>query len=1292
MFCNKSFDLTSETQLDTIFNREMFLSKSDLDTTSNRIENNNELLFLGNDVNHEMFGDYKMVIHGITVCGSKTTLVVTNFTPYVILKAKKSVVDVSSAKKYIKKFLCVTRGYSADPLDVILDTKSISLVQGREFIGFNEHAETFIRVEFNSLLDRVDFIKECAKQDVKTYSNEKGNYHRVIARDQELLLAGWMKIKNYKVSTLSNKYKSKYVFDIDISNIKSLTDEAAEVLCVEQGYPKSSIRYENMILASFDIEMIPDKPGSFPDARKNPRDSIFMIVITFHLAKKPESLISVCLSLKKTDPMDDLLMLNCNTERTLLLSFAKSMQLMQPDFITEFNGGGFDWPNVIEKIKILNELPQFLEYMSLKKLNIVKKDSQSVKRFHKIFKYAHQEQLVKVGGSGAPAKVRSLKLEGFINFDTLVISKQLEPNADSHKLNECLKRANLGSKDDLDINKMFNIYKYGTSEEMKLVAHYCFIDTFKLQSLILKKTVIQDKRELANLSYNSIYDAFNYANGSKIINILVHLGNKKGYFFDSLYKPEGTEEECKFPGAYVVPPKKGIVTPMLRLDEYMSDNSYTATDEQMLVYYSELESHFDSIFVDKNFDLSKSEYDEPLTKYIEYALQSETHYPISGLDYSSLYPSIIMAYNISPEKLVFEKQKADELASKGYDIHHTNFKYGGKDMLSWFVRHENNSENYGLCPLMLMELFNKRAEVKKILKPYSEQIFDLELEMKNNKDFDKHEEYNEACFNFKYYDSKQKALKVIMNTVYGQMGSPVSSICVLNVAGSVTCMGRYNLHLAKIFVEEQLKMKVYYGDTDSLYLSCNKINFIQYDQKYFTGKMTKLDYCTLLVEETFRQIEIAKSKVNEHLEKNNGTKFLKMAYEEVLYPVVFLSKKKYFGIPHEEKINFYPKKLFLRGLEVVKRGVSDILKEITNDILRTIVSIENTKNVLDIIQEATKRFFTTEWEIESFAKSAMYRTDKNNISVHSMVNRYRSENYKIIPEENVRFKYVICKKYPWSYDLKGNQSNRVSVGDCMELVERVKEESIVIDLEYYFNQELTGQLARLITFDPIFNEVEMVENPDLSEEDQKELYKAHELKLFNSAKKYITNLAKQYCNSYENKGKLFKSTYKEVSNLIKNKRMHLKNLTKTQMYAYKILNEIKLDNLSTYLISFVSNRYGLQNVKQEIITMIENDIKQYCIDNDLLGMFNDSIIDTHIERAVNEIRDIYGYETICQMNLPYEDVYDVLNAEELIQIIDDSKSMISHEHSTAILNIITQRIADSTSLDAMFESSKFITK
>ena len=64
------------------------------------------------------------------------------------------------------------------------------------------------------------------------------------------------------------------------------------------------------------------------------------------------------------------------------------------------------------------------------------------------------------------------------------------------------------------------------------------------------------------------------------------------------------------------------------------------------------------------------------------------------------------------------------------------------------------------------------------------------------------------------------------------------------------------------------------------------------------------------------------NEVNTFLRLKTRSDYLKMAYEEVLFPVIFTGKKKYFGTPHEDVVNFSLKKPFIRGIDTVKQSKS----------------------------------------------------------------------------------------------------------------------------------------------------------------------------------------------------------------------------------------------------------------------------------------------------------------------------------------------------------------------------------
>ena len=1487
----KEFDIDSSVFKlnDIINNREYYLNSDMVNKIKNEyVKDKKPIIFLGNDlISSTQKNEYEITIHGILPCGSKTTIIIEGVYPYIEIECNYTLTDTQNKNKIMNDL---------EQLD--LDYKCITFTEGRNFMGFSLDTTKYMKIEFKTLGDRLNYIKYCEKKNIITYSNDKSSYYRVVAREYGLNLCNWSLIKKYKHAG-RNQYKSKYIFKVDIDDIEPFNDETFNDI------PQEYIKYDKMIIGSFDIEMCPYNLKKFPDADHDLRDTIFMIAITFHFIKEVDSLVNIVLTIKDSDPIKDAIVIKCVDEKTLLKSFSYIFKLMQPDFITEFNGGGFDWRNVMTKVKHYQFMPEMLQNMSLKYMQNWELDDKMLSRYY-------DTKSIKINGSTPDALCKSLKLDGYINFDTLVIFKQIEPNEHSHKLDACLERCNLGSKDSLPIYEMFRIYLNGTKEEMKLVSHYCFIDTVKLQALLYKKNVIQDRREISTLSYTSLYDSFYYANGSKVRNLIMRAGTQKNLKFNTLSKPKVDDPKAKYPGAHVVTPIKGIISPMLRLDEYIEKHNLDYEDKDLMFKF--LDDHYEQIYISKE-NIKETVYDEfnidndnkeTLSKYIQYAINTENKYPVSGLDFSSLYPSLIMTYNLAQEYLITDKEYAKYVEEQGYTLIYVTFEFDSRIVEGWIVQHEGKPEQFGVGPILLIDLFNKRAELKKILKVYETKKDKLELKMKdypNLNDFPEIKDYNEILFNYNYFDSKQKAIKVFMNTFYGAMGTITSFICAIEVAGGVTYMGKKNLMLAKQIAEEQFDVKVYYGDsvtadtpviikrnnkieviaieelwninvmcdwkrkqcidtydvevysesgfikvnkcirhlckknlyrittgngmvtvtedhsllnskkevikpiecstnvellhwdnlideefyanhrtllkyfpnivttskveaqkiylllhnigynyisinliensyiltvifnetgnnnmikkieflgksndyvydleteshhfaagigkivvhnTDSLYISCSKEYFKDLDKQYFTNNINKDNYMTGLVENTFKAIEECKVGVNKALIADNGHKFLKMAYEEVLYPVIFTGKKKYYGVAHMEYVNFKPLKLFIRGLEIVKRGKSTVLKDLTESIMWESMNIHNTYDLIELVNKGIERYFSTKWEITDFIKTAVFREDKNNVAVKSFVNRMKQMNYKIIPEPNVRFNYVVTKKYPYIYDIKGNQQE-LSIGDCYELLERVIEENIPIDLEYYFENEITGQLSRLIAYVPEFDTFDKTRLDDeFKQLSVKDKYLKIENEIFKNAKKYIKNVSSKFSSPYENKGHLFKETYKWVKDCTKkssnniyskpmkslistlpniemngNKVIAIKNHFAKAARIYDSTINILIDtivkktdksiNITNY---YNDNKYGYTSrinyqLELEVTKTVEEFVK-FIDDNDLEDIVF-GIQEINVNNIVKHIREKYNFQSICENNVQVDSITEIVPLTDLQEIINNDDMYI----------------------------------
>ena len=330
--------------------------------------------------------------------------------------------------------------------------------------------------------------------------------------------------------------------------------------------------------------------------------------------------------------------------------------------------------------------------------------------------------------------------------------------------------------------------------------------------------------------------------------------------------------------------------------------------------------------------------------------------PITELDFTSLYFSLIMSYNLSPDKIILTHREANIAKKNGNILHKIEFPFNNRTVQAWTVRHNNQFKKKGLYPVVLEDLFNKRVELKAQLTLLGKKRDHLGKTISSAKKRGKkipeslNSEYSSVYFDYDYFDSKQRALKVYMNTFYGEAKNSKSSIFLCELAGGITLAGKCILSLVAKFVIK-IGFKIKYGDTDSLYLTCPDKYFEKCDEAFSRGELSKEAYWTEMVKITMDVIKKLRDQINAYLRIKTGTSYLKMAYEEVLFPVCFAGKKKYFGVGHEVEVNFRPDKLFKKGIDTVKQGNSELFSFIREKIMWEAMGINNTRPIQEIVKD-----------------------------------------------------------------------------------------------------------------------------------------------------------------------------------------------------------------------------------------------------------------------------------------------------------------------------------------------------
>lgn len=326
--------------------------------------------------------------------------------------------------------------------------------------------------------------------------------------------------------------------------------------------------------------------------------------------------------------------------------------------------------------------------------------------------------------------------------------------------------------------------------------------------------------------------------------------------------------------------------------------------------------------------------------------------PIATLDFSSLYPSIMMAHNLcyttlcdrSTVKRLNLKENDDYIVTPNNDI---------------FVTQKVRK---GVLPEILDELLSARKKAKR--------------DLKNETDPFKRDVLN----------GRQLALKISANSVYGFTGATVGKLPCLAISSSVTAFGRTMIEATKNAVEEKYSIKngathdavVVYGDTDSVMVKFGTTN----------------------LEESMKLGAEAADYVS-GLFKNP----IKLEFEKVYFPYLLINKKRYAGLywTNPEKYD----KLDQKGLASVRRDSCPLVSIVMNKVLRKILIDRNVEGALQFIRETIDDILQNRCDISKLIISKTLAPNYTNPQPHAVLAERMKKRDGVGPNVGDRVDYVI---------------------------------------------------------------------------------------------------------------------------------------------------------------------------------------------------------------------------------------------------------------------------------------------
>lgn len=387
--------------------------------------------------------------------------------------------------------------------------------------------------------------------------------------------------------------------------------------------------------------------------------------------------------------------------------------------------------------------------------------------------------------------------------------------------------------------------------------------------------------------------------------------------------------------------------------------------------------------------------------------------PLLVLDFQSLYPSIMIAYNYCYSTFLGRARLWRGRNKMGF----TDYKRQPRVL-------ELLKDKINIAPNGMM--YAKPEVRQSLLARMLAEILETRVMVKTGMKVDKDDKVLQRLLN-----NRQLALKLIANVTYGYTSASFSGrMPCSEIADSIVQSGRETLEkaIALIHSVERWGAEVVYGDTDSLFV-------------YLKGRTR---------DEAFdigEEIAKAVTDINPHP--------VKLKFEKVYHPCVLLAKKRYVGFKYEHRNQKEPE-FDAKGIETVRRDGTPAEQKIEEKALKLLFRTADLSLVKRYFQKQCAKIMQGRVSIQDFcfAKEVRLGTYSERgllppgamISTKKMVEDPRSE-----PQYGERVPYVVVTGAPGSR----------LVDRCVAPETLLHDAQLELDAEYYITKNIIPPLERI---------------------------------------------------------------------------------------------------------------------------------------------------------------------------------------------------------------------------------------
>ena len=284
------------------------------------------------------------------------------------------------------------------------------------------------------------------------------------------------------------------------------------------------------------------------------------------------------------------------------------------------------------------------------------------------------------------------------------------------------------------------------------------------------------------------------------------------------------------------------------------------------------------------------------------------HKWVASFDLNSLYPHLIMQYNISPDTITNMRVpcSVDDLLTQSIDTNMVKEHDYSMAANGWCFRRDKR----GFLPELMQSMYGDRSKFKKQMLSAQQQYEND----KTNKDLPKE---------ISRLDNLQSALKILLNSAYGAMGSAYFTYYDLRMAEGITSSGQLSIrwvaNALNRYMNKALKTSdvdyIIAIDTDSCYLSLEQLVEQTAGDKTVEQKIRYMDkICDDVIQPIINK---AYQDLADYM--NAYEQKMVMKREVLADKGVWIAKKRYIlNVHNSEGVQYAKPKKKVMGLEMVR--------------------------------------------------------------------------------------------------------------------------------------------------------------------------------------------------------------------------------------------------------------------------------------------------------------------------------------------------------------------------------------